>query len=239
MNDVSGDSLGLRCTRLSKSFGGIVALSDLSFSLPKAGIVGIVGPNGSGKSTLFNVINGLLRPDGGQWSFGDDDLTALAPQRIARRFVSRMFQDLRLARSLSAADNLALAMEWGSGSYGLTHADWLRTSGVTSFAELLAGQLSYGQQKLLAIACCLVRRTPLVLLDEPMAGVSPSLVPHIKVLMNQMASLGRLVLFIEHDLDIVRRVAGHVLVLEHGTLLAEGSPQSVLDRSDVVESYLA
>ncbi len=241
-------------TDLRKDFNGTVAVDDASFAIEEKTITAIIGPNGAGKTTLFNLITGFLSPDRGTVRFRNDPINGTAPHEIARRGISRTFQDLRLIRQISVRDNLRLASPKQKGET-FWHALFDRkgeaeapvveaTLRLLSFADLLplyeefAGNLSYGQQKLLTLFCCLATQSDILLLDEPVAGVHPEMASQILRHMIDLKELGKTVVFIEHDIEAVRHVAEHVIVMDHGKIIASGSTKDVLGRNEIIEAYL-
>jgi ABC-type branched-subunit amino acid transport system ATPase component len=246
----------LHCEGLSKSFDGIHAIENIHLQFPASGIVAIIGPNGAGKTTLLHVLTGFLRPDAGRFFFGDHEITHLPPYRIARLGIARTFQDLRLIQQVPVLENILLARPDQRGEH-LMYAllrfsvaeenslnreealQLLRFVGIEEKASELAGELSCGQQKLLSLACCLATRARVLLLDEPVAGVHPEMVTQILELLCQLRTIGKLVVFIEHDLIVVRQVADLVIVMDEGHIIAQGSPHEVLERPEIMEAYLA
>ena len=243
-----------RCDGLCKSFDGIRALADVQLQFPDTGITAIIGPNGAGKTTLLNVLTGFLRADGGRCFLGDRDTTRLASHQIAQFGVARTFQDLRLILRVSVLDNALLARPTQTGESlvgallrlgvaaeearnGDVAMRLIKFVGLEDKAQELAGELSYGQQKLLTLACCLATEARILLLDEPVAGVHPEMVSRILDLLRQLCDQGKLVVFIEHDIAAVRQIADHVIVMDEGKIIAEGPPDEVLDRSEIMEAY--
>lgn len=246
----------LRCEGLSKFFDGVRALSGVDLEFPSSGIVATIGPNGAGKTTLLHVLTGFLQPDSGRCFVGDREITHLAPHRIARLGVARTFQDLRLILQVSCLENVLLARPGQRGErlltallrYGVAAEEdrnqaealrLLRFVGLEGKAYELAGELSYGQQKLLTIACCLATEAKVLLLDEPVAGVHPEMVSQILALLRELRQAGKLVVFVEHDLAAVRQVADTVIVMDDGKVIAQGVPHEVLERPEIMEAYLA
>jgi ABC-type branched-subunit amino acid transport system ATPase component len=246
----------LRCTGLVKAFGGIDALADVNLEIPSSGIIAIIGPNGAGKTTLLNVLTGFLRPDSGHSFLGQQEITRLRPHRIAQLGVARTFQDLRLILQVSVLDNVLLArpsqrgeqvmaaiMRFGVAVEEARNHDAamriLQFVGLGDTAAELAGELSYGQQKLLTLACCLSTEAEILFLDEPVTGVHPEMASRILDLLRQLHRDGRLVVFIEHDIGAVRRVADQVIVMDEGRVIAQGPPNEVLERAEIMEAYLA
>ncbi len=248
--------MNLRCEHLSKSFDGTRALSDLTLEFPASGVVAIIGPNGAGKTTLINVLTGFLNPDGGRFFLGERELSRLPAHKIARLGVARTFQDLRLIAQVPVLENVMLARPNQKGE-GLLRAlfrvgvaaeerrnyeeamRWLEFVGLGAAASQMAGELSYGQQKLLTLACCLATDAKILLLDEPVAGVHPEMVSKILDLMVQLRDAGKQIVFIEHDIASVRRVADLVIVMDQGRVIAQGKPAEVLERPEIMEAYVA
>lgn len=247
--------MSFRCDRLCKSFGGIRVLADVQIQFPATGITAIIGPNGAGKTTLLNVLTGFVRPDMGRCFLDERETTHLAAYQIAQRGVARTFQDLRLIFQIPVLDNVLLARpsQIGESLLGavlrlsaLTEEacnrevamKLIKFVGLEDKAQELAGDLSYGQQKLLTIACCLATEARILLLDEPAAGVHPEMVSQIIGLLRQLRDQGKLVVFIEHDIAVVRQTADHVVFMDEGKVIAEGSPHEVLDRPEIMEAYL-
>ena len=246
----------LRCENLSKSFDGTRALADVSVTFPENGIVAVIGPNGAGKTTLLNVLTGFLAPQSGRFSLDGRELSGLAPHKIARLGITRTFQDLRLISQVSVLENVLLARPNQKGERllpalfrngvaaeeKLNHAEamrWLKFVGLADAAGQLAGELSYGQQKLLTLACCLATEAKILLLDEPVAGVHPEMVQKILGLLSELRSQGKLVVFIEHDIAAVRQIADQVIVMDEGKIIAQGKPTEVLEQPEIIEAYVA
>ncbi|MFZ1221103.1 MAG: ABC transporter ATP-binding protein [Chthoniobacterales bacterium] len=245
----------LRCDKLSKSFGGVQALASVSLEFPTSGIVAVIGPNGAGKTTLINVITGFLRPNIGRAFLGDCELTRLPAHKIARLGIARTFQDLRLITQVSVLENvlvarsnqkgedlwralfrIGVAVEQAKNRDAAMH--WLHYVGLDGAAREPAGELSYGQQKLLTLACCLATEASILLLDEPVAGVHPGMIEKILGLLRELRRLDKLVVFIEHDIASVREVADSVIVMDHGKTIAQGKPSDVLERPEILEAYV-
>jgi branched-chain amino acid transport system ATP-binding protein len=245
----------LSCETLSKSYGGVNALVNVSLEFPSSGVIAIIGPNGAGKTTLLDVIAGFLRPDSGRVFLGDNELTRLPAYRTARLGISRTFQELRLITQISALENVLLGRPnqrgeriWRALSrLGVAASErencdeamrWLRFVGLDGVADYPAGTLSYGQQKLLTLACCLATGSQVLLLDEPFSGVHPEAVRRIRDLIRDLRDLEKMIVFIEHDIASVRDVADQVVVMDHGKIIAFGPPSDVLERPEIVEAYV-
>ncbi len=231
-------------------------MAGVSLQFPSSGIVAIIGPNGAGKTSLLNVLTGFLRPDAGRCVLGEQDITRLSSHRIAQLGMTRTFQDLRLILKVSVLENVLLARPNQRGEHlwaallgiGVAAEEarnqqealrLLRFIGLEESALGLAGDLSYGQQKLLTLACCLSTEARILLLDEPVAGVHPEMTSRVLDLLRQLRGDGRLVVFIEHDIEAVRQVADLVVVMNEGTVIAQGLPSEVLRRPEIMEAYLA
>jgi len=245
-----------RCENMRKTFDGTRALANFSLEFPASGITAIVGPNGAGKTTLFNVLTGFVRLDQGRHFLGHRETTRLPPHEIARLGVARTFQDLRLILRVPVLDNVLMACPNQHGERLLTALlrfsvageearnrtvamRLLRFVGLDCRAFELTGELSYGQQKLLTLACCLATGAPILLFDEPVTGVHPEMAARILSLLQELRAAGKLILFIEHDISAVRQVADFVVVMDQGNIIAQGLPGEILERSEIVEAYLA
>jgi len=246
----------LRCQNLRKRFGGIHALNDVSVSFPEAGAVGIIGPNGAGKSTLLNALTGFVRPDSGTCFLGDEDIGALRPHQIVRLGIARTFQKVRLVAGLSVLEHVMLAAPHQRGEClpncltgrGVAQdeeknrrrgTDLLDVVDLADKSSLSAADLSYGQQKLLSICCCVATDAGILLLDEPVAGVHPAMIARISSYIRGLVEKGYLVVFVEHHLDMVRQTADHTMVMAEGRIIASGSPGDVLKRPEILEAYVS
>jgi ABC-type branched-subunit amino acid transport system ATPase component len=215
----------------------------------------VIGPNGAGKTTLLDVLTGFLRPDAGRAFVGEQELARLAPHRIARLGIARTFQDLRLISLVSALENVLLARPNQKGErlfqalfrVGVAQQEtcnreegvrWLRFVGLEAQAGVAAGELSYGEQKLLTLACCLATGSGILLLDEPVAGVHPEMIAKILDVLRELKAMGKLIVFIEHDIASVRQVADSVVVIDAGKVIAQGAPGDVLERPEILEAYV-
>ena len=236
---------------LAKSYGAIRADQGVSFTLEKGEILGIIGPNGSGKTTLFNMVLGQLRPDGGQVHFEGRDITGATPLSIAEAGIGRTFQSLQVFGSLTARENLIAAAQEAHGSrisrlFGPTDGGcspraqaFIDRFRLQRVADLKAGTLSYGQQKLIDLAMAFVSEPGLVMLDEPAAGVNPTLVEDIRqMLAAQNAERGTTFVVIEHNMDFVMRLCHHVIVMAEGLVIAAGKPAEVQNDPTVISAYL-
>jgi branched-chain amino acid transport system ATP-binding protein len=236
---------------IRKLYGAIKAVDGVSLSVNAGEIVGVIGPNGSGKTTLFNSILGQIKPTSGQVEFCGENITGLAPLQLARRGVGRTFQTLQVFGKLSVRDNLIVAAQEYSGSMpgrllavpdaglGRRADEMIELFRLASVAQLPAGSLSYGQQKLLDAAMAFMAAPRLVLLDEPCAGVNPSLVEQLHDLLLELnRTQGGSFVIIEHNMDFVMRLCSRVICLVEGRVLASGEPQAVQSDPRVLEAYL-
>ena len=240
----------LQVSNLTKAFGGIHAAERVSFSVDAQRITALIGPNGAGKTTVFSLISGLVRADAGTVVLAGKDLTGLAAYRRARAGLSRTFQQVRLFKNLSVRDHLFAALDQRDDAFfrSAFRSDPMELEekaqaalsrvGLNRDMRMHASNLSYGQQKLLDFAVALAKPHTLLLLDEPVAGVNPHLRGELKSLLLKLKQDGETIFLIEHDMDFVRSVADHVIVMDQGRVLMEGAPEIVLTDPRVLEAYL-
>jgi len=240
----------LEVREVSKYYGGVIANEKVSLTVGEGQIVGLIGPNGSGKTTLFNSIVGTHPIDGGSIRFDGREISHLRVPDIARLGLIRTFQQTRIFRQMSCLDNMIASVPQGDASLRAmfarpaaddrTHADELLAFvGLASKRDLPAGSLSFGQQKLLEFAMALMNEPRLLLLDEPTAGINPTLINGlIERLKRARDQLGITLLVIEHNMRVVMNLAEHIYCLAHGELLAEGRPEDVQNDPRVVAAYL-
>ncbi len=231
----------LEVAGLSKSFGGLRAVQDVSFTVHAGEILGIIGPNGAGKTTLFNLLNGITAPDSGSVSFAGRNIRGLAPNRIARLGVGRTFQVARPFARLSVLDNVVIgayvATESDAEAYRLAHAA-LEQVGLSDAAGLTAGGITTQQIRLLELARALAGKPKLLLLDETLAGLGVAEVEAMLAVIRKLAADGMTIVIIEHTMHAMVRLADRFIVLDHGAALAEGTPSVVTKDPKVIEAYL-
>ncbi len=246
----------LEVKNLKKSYGAIRAVGGVSFEVMPGEIFGVIGPNGSGKTTMFNSVLGQIEPDAGEIHLNGEDITGLSPLQLNQRGVGRTFQTLQVFGKMSVRDNLIVAAQEHQGSM-FSRMFALGDSGLGSKADALidqfrirhvadkkAGELSYGQQKLVDIAMAFMSEPALVLLDEPCAGVNPSLVGGISALLKELnkkpASGAKASSFIviEHNMDFVMDLCHRIMVMVEGTVMAIGTPAEIRGNKQVLDAYL-
>jgi branched-chain amino acid transport system ATP-binding protein len=246
--------LGIRS--LTKRFGGLVAVKNVSFDVEPGSIVGLIGPNGAGKTTVFNLITGIYRPDEGEINFQGKSIAGLTTHRIVSGGIARTFQTIRLFQNLSVLDNVLAGRHcrMKSGVMGamlryprerreeqaalvaaVQALDFVR---LRSEAQNLAKNLSYGNQRLLEIARAIATKPQLVILDEPAGGMNEQETASLISLIRKVRDQGVTVLLIEHDMSLVMRVCEKIVVLEYGSKIAEGSPQEIKNDQEVIRAYL-
>lgn len=246
----------LHIENLTKDFGGLRAVDACSFKVPPNRIYGLIGPNGSGKSTVFNLVTGFYQADSGDIQINDRRVNGLAPHAIVQCGLARTFQLTRVFPQMTVMENLLLAPPEQRGErllFGLfkppqvhreehAHAararDLLELVGLTRLADEYAGNLSYGQQKLVELTRALMTDPQLILLDEPMAGVNPTLRQQIVAYLRELQRQGKGFLIVEHDMPVVMDLCEWVIVLDYGRVIAQGTPEEIARDERVLDAYL-
>lgn len=240
----------LRAEGVAKAFGGVQALQDCTVEVEQGTIAGLIGPNGSGKTTLFNIMTGFERVDSGDVYLGDKKITNRPPQRVFALGIGRTFQLTRIFPRLTVLENMLIAAQHGGGRARnpLARAggnaerrraiELLEFTGIADHAAALADTLSYGQRKLLELSYVLVADPAIVLLDEPAGGVNPSLIQHLAGRIRELNAAGKTFLIVEHNMDFVMSLCGHVTVLDYGTVVASGPPAIIRSDQRVLDAYL-
>jgi branched-chain amino acid transport system ATP-binding protein len=222
---------------IKKSFGGVAAVNGVSFALEAGRIYGLIGPNGSGKTTLFNCITGLERIDAGHVRFRGARIDGLKPSRVARLGVGRTFQMIRVFPELTALENLLVVTRGARAEAERRGREMLQFVKLEGLADEYAGNLSYGQQKLVEFVRVLMTDPALILLDEPAAGVNRTLLNDLLAAVARLRDEGRTILLVEHDMKVVMGLCETVFVLDHGEKIAEGPPGVIQADERVIEAY--
>ena len=228
---------------LSKRFGGVTAVDNVSFALREGEIVGLIGPNGAGKTTLINLITGVVKPTGGRVIFLGKDVTGQKPMRSARRGLARTFQIVQPFPQMTVLENVAAGALFGGGSAGIADAnaqarEHLAFVGLSAVADRPAAALTLAFRKRLELAKSLAMKPKVLMLDEVNAGLQSSEIDNALDLMRKIADRGITILIIEHLMKVVLSISQRLLVLHHGQLIADGVPNTILRDSRVIEAYL-
>jgi branched-chain amino acid transport system ATP-binding protein/neutral amino acid transport system ATP-binding protein len=242
----------LEIQRLEKHFGGLRAVDNCSFSVKRNSITGLIGPNGAGKTTTFDLITGLLTTHKGKIIFKNQDITEKSAYKRSRAGMARTFQMIRLFPELTVLDNVMVILE--KNIQKLRYSFWkpkkeimrlreiameyLKEVNLHEHAHLYASNLSYGQQKLLEIIRAVATEAELLLLDEPAAGVNPTMLRHIEELIRKLKSQGKTILIVEHNMPFIMEICDEVIVMDQGKDLVIGVPEEVQKNPKVLEAYL-
>ena len=246
----------LTINNLSKSFGGVHAVQDVSFTVKEGNIHSVIGPNGAGKTTLFNLITGVYTPTRGEILLNGENVAAMPPDALARRGMSRTFQNLQVCMNMTAIDNVMVgahlrlnqnlfasmlrlpSVRRADAACRDEAAGLMEFVGVGRHIDDEAGQMSYGALKRLEIARALAAKPKVLLLDEPAAGLNHTETGEIEALIRKVAQSGVTLVLVEHDMKLVMNLSDHILVLDYGKKLAEGTAAEVRANPDVVAAYL-
>ncbi len=246
----------LKVRDLSKRFGGIKAVEEVTFSAVPGTILSIIGPNGAGKTTLFNCLTGFMRPTKGSILLSEREISGLSADRINKLGIARTFQNIRLFREMSVLENVMVAQHSQARS-GLFSCiirssgfrreereirerafEYLELLGLENLFKKIAGSLAYGVQRRIEIARALATGAAIILLDEPVAGMNPQESEEMMGIIRHLSELGKTVLLIEHDMKVVMGISERIIVLDHGVKIAEGDPYEIRNNPMVVEAYL-
>ena len=233
---------------LKKSFGGIQAVNDCTFSVEEGAIASLIGPNGAGKTTVFNLVTGLLTLDAGQVLFKGKRINGLQPHQITRMGISRTFQITRDLQEMTVLENMVVQAQV-KGFFDMFGTSMLKEEeeramdlltfvGISHLAREKAKNLSYGQKKLMEFASVMMSEPRLIMLDEPASGVNPTLLESIVDRILQLNQKGITFLIVEHNMDLVMKISNPVICMAYGTVLAQGSPQEIQCNPYVLEAYL-
>ena len=238
----------LEAQDVCKAFGGIQALNACSISVEQRTITGLIGPNGSGKTTLFNVMTGYERVDSGQVNFQGQTITNTTPDKVFRLGVGRTFQLTRVFPRLTVLENMHVAAQrndlkgllsrWSSTHEQKRALELLDFVGLTKLKNLPAGNLSYGQKKLLEFAFVLIAEPQVILLDEPAGGINPTMINYLTERIRTLNERGTTFLIVEHNMEFVMGLCHKIMVMHRGTKIAEGTPVEVRANPAVLEAYL-
>ncbi len=247
----------LKVDGLSMRFGGLLAVNGVSLSVKEKQVVSMIGPNGAGKTTVFNCLTGFYKPTSGSIKLNGEAIEGLPGHKIAGKGVVRTFQNVRLFKEMTAVENLLIAQHrhlntnFFAGLFktpGFRRSEreamdyaqyWLDKVNLTEFANRTAGTLAYGQQRRLEIARCMMTRPSILMLDEPAAGLNPKETEDLKALIGTLREEHNVtVLLIEHDMKLVMSISDHIVVINQGTPLADGTPEQIRDNPEVIKAYL-
>ena len=244
----------LEVQNLTRAFGGLIAVNEVSFNVAARELVGVIGPNGSGKTTLFNLLTGFLRPTSGSIKFGGEEIANIPPHKISRRGIARTFQAVRFHKESTVRETV-----WSAQASHLGIVSWLRgpasanqeqarfdeevdrileLTWLTEHADRLARELPFGLVRQLEIARALATRPKLLLMDEPASGMNPTETEKLVSDIQRLHESGLTIVIIEHDMDVVMQLAQRIMVLNFGKKIAEGSPDEVRRDPEVVRAYL-
>ncbi|MBA1287226.1 high-affinity branched-chain amino acid ABC transporter ATP-binding protein LivG [Pseudomonas japonica] len=247
----------LQVSGLSMRFGGLLAVNGVGLTVKEKQVVSLIGPNGAGKTTVFNCLTGFYKPTGGTILLDGEPVQGLPGHVIARKGVVRTFQNVRLFKDMTAVENLLIAQHrhlntnFLAGLFktpgfrrsereAMEYAEhWLERVNLKDVANRPAGTLAYGQQRRLEIARCMMTRPRILMLDEPAAGLNPRETDELKALIGVLREeYNATVLLIEHDMKLVMTISDHIVVINQGTPLADGTPEQIRDNPDVIKAYL-
>jgi len=241
---------------ITKIFGGLTALQDVSFSVAAGDITGIIGPNGAGKTTLFNIVTGIYAPTSGRVHYDGKDITGFPPEKLARLGLVRTFQGIELFGEMTVLENVMVGLHTKSQSGIIASAlklpshlreeqhireralSWLEFAGIAGLSDMKAGNLPFGKGRLLEIARAMAAEPKIVLLDEPAAGLNSRETLDLSHLIKRIKDSGITVALVEHDMELVMDICSTIVVLNLGTKLAQGTPRQIQEDEKVITAYL-
>lgn len=242
----------LEIENISKHFGGVKAIDRCTFQVKRGSITGLIGPNGAGKTTMFNTISGLIKPDDGSIYFNDEEITTVAPYKRTRLGIGRSYQAIRLFPELTTLENIVISFQ--NNKERLRDAftpykrhqknlerkamDLLESVGLQEKSNLKAYELSYGQKKLLEILRAKASNSQLILLDEPTAGINPTLIIKVTKIIKDFQKEKRTVLIVEHNMPFIMDLCETIVVMDRGHVIAAGKPKEIQENAKVMEAYL-
>lgn len=246
----------LRLNGITKNFGGLTALEDVSFSMNESSITGIIGPNGAGKTTLFNIVTGLYTQTKGEVFLAGEKISFLNTEELAKKGLVRTFQNVELFRQMTVLENVMVGLHTKSRSGILSSAfklpgqikeekyireksmAWLDFTGLAGLSDLTAGNLPFGKGRLLEISRALAAEPKIILMDEPAAGLNSKETNELASLIRKIRQSGVTVVLVEHDMDLVMDICESIVVLNLGKKLAEGTPREIQENPEVISAYL-
>jgi len=246
----------MKLERITKTFGGVTALEDVSFCVAQGLVTGVIGPNGAGKTTLFNIVTGIYRQNQGKVFLDNRDISWMPPEKLARLGVVRTFQNVELFSHMTVLENVMVGLHTRSVSGLLACAlklpgqvreerasrikalQWLDYTGIADLASITAASLPFGKGRLLEIARALALEPRVILMDEPAAGLNSRETVELADLIRRIKADGVTIVLVEHDMELVMDVCDHVVVLHLGRKLAEGTPRAVQENPEVIAAYL-
>jgi branched-chain amino acid transport system ATP-binding protein len=246
----------LKIESITKIFGGLTALEDVSFSIAAGEIIGIIGPNGAGKTTLFNIVSGIYDPTSGKVYYGGKDITGFPPEKLARLGMVRTFQGIELFGQMTVLENVMVGLHTNSQCGIIASAlklpahlreerdireranSWLEFAGIAELAHVKAANLPFGKGRLLEIARAMAVEPKIILLDEPAAGLNSKETSDLAMLIKRIKDSGITVALVEHDMDLIMGICSRIVVLNLGHKLAEGTARQIQEDENVITAYL-